>query len=266
MTIPFEIREVLEKRFEPGECSIHPYHKWTYVEGHRVIHRLNDAFEGGWSHTIINRWREGDTLMVTVRVTADMFWMNEHGMREETTVSHEGFGSADVKFRKCKARTCDICPTNPNHMGPVDIGGDWKAAATDGLKKASTHFGVALHLYDGADAIHHDTREAHHRRKGERMTPNFNTSIGGGPTPQRQPALPAQSPPQQQQAPQQQAAGDIPQCEKCGSDVWNNREKCAGGWRGPVFKCKDRACDWVKWKEKTEAPPAQPNPLDEIPF
>ena len=257
--IPCEIREVLEKRFEAGECSIHPYHKWTYVEGHRVIQRLNDAFEAGWSHRVTERWREGDTLCVVVRFSANTAWQNEHGFREETTVEHDGIGCADVKYRKCKKRTCEECATNPNHAGAVDIGSDWKSAATDGLKKAATHLVVALHLYNSEDPIHFDTREDHHRRKGERMTPNFNTGIQGGggwvdPAADRTKRVEA-------------VATVVDKCGKCGGGVWDHREKSATGWRGPVFKCKDKACDWVQWKNSSPKPvisPIAPAPAEPV--
>jgi hypothetical protein len=47
-------------------------------------------------------------------------------------------------------------------------------------------------------------------------------------------------------------------CPECGSPVWDNVEKRAGGWRGPAFKCKgkdrsDPGCGWVAW-EAADAP------------
>ncbi len=41
------------------------------------------------------------------------------------------------------------------------------------------------------------------------------------------------------------------ECGACGSEnLYDNREKVAGGWRGPLWKCKD--CDWVKWPPKNQ--------------
>lgn len=51
-------------------------------------------------------------------------------------------------------------------------------------------------------------------------------------------------------------------CGKCGGETWNNTEKVKGGWNGPVFKCKDKSCDWVMWPpkgEKKSAPQKQTN-------
>lgn len=48
-------------------------------------------------------------------------------------------------------------------------------------------------------------------------------------------------------------------CPKCQSDCWDNREKVAGGWKGPLRKCKDTNCGWVEWppREKPSAPAAK---------
>ena len=45
-------------------------------------------------------------------------------------------------------------------------------------------------------------------------------------------------------------------CPKCGSECWDNAQKVATGWRGPLWKCKNQSCDWVQWppKEKSAAP------------
>lgn len=46
-------------------------------------------------------------------------------------------------------------------------------------------------------------------------------------------------------------------CPKCEtSEVWENDEKVAQGWKGPLRKCKDQECGWIQWppKEKKAAP------------
>ena len=48
------------------------------------------------------------------------------------------------------------------------------------------------------------------------------------------------------------------ECPTCGGELYDNREKVAGGWKGPVFKCRDAACGWVKWPPKgAKAAPAR---------
>jgi hypothetical protein len=39
-------------------------------------------------------------------------------------------------------------------------------------------------------------------------------------------------------------------CPKCEGATYDNTEKVATGWRGPLFKCKDESCGWVKWPPK----------------
>jgi len=80
--------------------------------------------------------------------------------------------------------------------------------------------------------------------------------------------------------------GDAPACPACGSDLWDNREKRAGGWRGPAWKCKGRDCTghqgepWLQWESKPipglvdpshgELPPVQDGPPphddEDLPF
>lgn len=52
------------------------------------------------------------------------------------------------------------------------------------------------------------------------------------------------------------------QCEKCGSDVWDNTQKnqqrVANGQKPfPQFKCRDQSCGWVKWPPKNQGGGAQ---------
>lgn len=42
-------------------------------------------------------------------------------------------------------------------------------------------------------------------------------------------------------------------CPNCSSEVYDNRQKVAVGWKGPLFKCKDKECGWVKWPPKGQA-------------
>lgn len=39
-------------------------------------------------------------------------------------------------------------------------------------------------------------------------------------------------------------------CPQCGGDTYDNRQKVQGGWKGPLYKCKDAECGWVKWAPK----------------
>lgn len=42
------------------------------------------------------------------------------------------------------------------------------------------------------------------------------------------------------------------ECPQCGGDIWDNTAKVDDGWRGPLYKCKDDDCGWVKWPKKQQ--------------
>ncbi len=93
-----------------------------------------------------------------------------------------------------------------------------------------------------------------------------------------------QRPPPQRQQPQRQQRQDnrgqgnphenqwrnnqgaAPSCPACGSQLWDNCAKRAGGWNGPAWKCKDRNCTgnegepWLQWDARPT--PGQPTPQD----
>lgn len=110
----------------------------VYVEAANVIRRLNEAFgQGGWRHEIV-----GDPIFfppanvappqqVIVRIKLSVtYYVNPIGL---VTVNHEQFGCCFLKRGR-----------NDTYIDP---GGDMKAAATDGIKKCATYFGIALDLY-----------------------------------------------------------------------------------------------------------------------
>jgi hypothetical protein len=43
------------------------------------------------------------------------------------------------------------------------------------------------------------------------------------------------------------------ECPNCGGACYDNREKIAGGWKGPVYKCKDQECGWKQWPPKGQS-------------
>ena len=49
-------------------------------------------------------------------------------------------------------------------------------------------------------------------------------------------------------------------CPTCGGETYDNRQKVAGGWKGPVFKCKDKGCGWVQWPPKEKGQQQQSGP------
>lgn len=98
-----------------------------YVEGHTVIARLNEAFDGVWDFVIksfeVSEAR--DEVIVVGRLVAG-------------GVTKMQFGASSITRSKADNQ-------------PISIADDLKAAATDALKKCATLFGVGLHLYRDKD-------------------------------------------------------------------------------------------------------------------
>jgi hypothetical protein len=86
-----------------------------------VIRRLNAAFDGEWSFEIIEHQQLCDEVVALGKLTVQGISKTQFGSHQITRTKKDGT--------------------------VMNIGYDMKAAASDSLKKCSTHFGVALHLY-----------------------------------------------------------------------------------------------------------------------
>lgn len=98
-----------------------------YVEGHAVIRRLNDAFDAQWSFEVLEHKILEEEVVVLGKLTTD-------------GISKMQFGRSRITRSR-------------DDNSVISLGDDLKAAATDALKKASTHFGVGLHLYEEKNSL-----------------------------------------------------------------------------------------------------------------
>lgn len=121
-------RQILERSFLSAEIRQREGSNGTpfdYVEGHTVLARLNEAFDGIWSFEVrsfeINESR--DEVMVLGILTAGGVVKMQFGR------------SAITRGEQSKM--------------PISVADDLKAATTDAIKKCATLFGVGLHLYAG---------------------------------------------------------------------------------------------------------------------
>ena len=116
-------RALLEKPFEPAQIRQRKGRNGVldYVEGHNVIHRLNEALDGAWSFEITHHEVREDEVLVLGRLSAESITKMQFGVSQVTR--EKGSGAL------------------------VSLGDDLKAAATDALKKCATFLGVGLHLY-----------------------------------------------------------------------------------------------------------------------
>jgi len=128
-------RELLEKPFDPGQIKQREgsFGKMLeYIEAHAIIQRLNDAFEAEWSFKILKHEILKETYKVVV-----------FGELRSCDVIKTQFGSSRI--------------TRNRETGEViNLSDDFKAAATDSLKKCATLLGVGLSLYNGEKPERHN--------------------------------------------------------------------------------------------------------------
>jgi Rad52/22 family double-strand break repair protein len=139
-------RELLEKPFEPAQIKQRQGRngRLDYVEGHSIVHRLNEALDGAWSFEITQHEVREDEVWVLGKLTAEGITKMQFGVSQ---VTRERNGGA-----------------------LVSLGDDLKAAATDSLKKCATFLGVGLHLY--ADKPLNGRGAAAHANGGPPRTPS----------------------------------------------------------------------------------------------
>ena len=131
-------RELLEKPFAADQIKRRDGNfgkVLDYVEGHAVIQRLNDAFDGNWSFEILEHevLKDLGQVIVLGKLTAE-------------NVVKTQFGSSEI--------------TRAEETGEiVSLADDLKAAATDAIKKAATLLGVALYLYNGNGSGHEQGKQ-----------------------------------------------------------------------------------------------------------
>jgi len=150
----------------------------AYVPSTHFITRLNDCFGFLWSFDSKEPLKEGDQIVargsLTVHIpllkkkTVKTFMENGKEVREESQefeildVRKEQFGSSEVKkYSKTEISKDKQGNTQKDDKGNaiikhragdvIDLGDDYKAAATDSLKKCATHFGIYLDVYRSSD-------------------------------------------------------------------------------------------------------------------
>jgi len=118
-------RQLLEKPFDPAQIKQRKGRNGMldYVEGHSVIQRLNDAFEGAWSFEVLDHkiFEDRDEILVLGKLSAE-------------GVVKMQFGTTQITRERDSKEIVCLCD-------------DLKAAATDALKKCATFLGAGLHLY-----------------------------------------------------------------------------------------------------------------------
>ena len=141
-------RELLESKFAPEQIKQRSGNfgkTLDYIEGHSVIQRLNDAFDGCWSFEIVSHEILAEEVLVKGQLSAD-------------GITKSQFGSSMI--------------TRTKETGAiVNLADDLKSAATDALKKCSTMLGVGLYLYGDKPEKQGRRNNVHRLEPGRRSTP-----------------------------------------------------------------------------------------------
>ena len=114
-------RPFTDIKTRPGRSG----HAMSYIEGHSVVHRLNEALVGDWSFKVLeHQVLENEVVVLGELRTGDL--------------AKQAFGGSEV--------------TRTREGKVISLADDLKSAATDSLKKAATLLGVGLHLYRPEEA------------------------------------------------------------------------------------------------------------------
>ena len=115
---------ISEIKKRPGKGNTTLY----YVTGSWMKKKLNYTFGFMWDFNIVDKGRDGDFIWVQGKLTI------KHPNTLAVLVTKEQFGGAEVKYRR-------------DTKQPLDLGNDYKAAATDALKKCAADLGIASDVY-----------------------------------------------------------------------------------------------------------------------
>jgi len=122
--------ELIEKEFEQDKIKTRKGKSGamlSYVETPEYIRRLNQVFDYNWSFEIVDDRIEGDFVIVKGKLTAEGITKMQYGTSQVTKSKDDG--------------------------ELIAIGDDFKAAASDCLKKCASLFGIGLHLYNSTPEV-----------------------------------------------------------------------------------------------------------------
>jgi len=107
---------------------------FSYVTGGYIKKCLNLMFGWNWNFEITDKWETGGHVIVEGKLTC---------VSGDKTIIKTQFGSKMIEYPP-------TTESNPKPH-PIDIGFDYKAAATDCLKKCASEFGIAADIYNAED-------------------------------------------------------------------------------------------------------------------
>ena len=109
-----------------------------YVETGYMIDRLNKIFNYMWSFEIKEKTQNQSLTQVQVLGRLTGYIVIPGAQPIVQPIVKEQYGSAEIKKYSSTSQTAG---------SPIDIGDDYKAAASDALKKCASMLGIAADLY-----------------------------------------------------------------------------------------------------------------------
>ena len=168
MALSQQARDVITRRLPPEKIKQRPGGggmTFDYITPDVVIDILNEAFDHQWDSRVFDSKREESTVIVGIELTV----RSEDG----TPVVKQQYGSCEI-------------------TRGLGVGEAFKGAASDGLKKAATLFGVALELYQDEPASTPSTPRKPASPPAPRAAPPKPTTPGAArPAPPKPAAPPA---------------------------------------------------------------------------
>ena len=122
--------------------------QWTYIKSSYVRKVLDSVFGFNWSFDVETGLAEAFEVAkltgvivvkctLTARVKSDGQWVD---------LKKTQFGRAEVKWKKGYGPD-----DNVDVPKPLDVGNDFKAATSDGLKKCASLFGIGADVYEAGE-------------------------------------------------------------------------------------------------------------------
>jgi hypothetical protein len=126
---------------------------WTYVSGGYIRKVLNLMFGWDWDFEVLSEIERGNQVIVKGKLTCRV---------NGRAIVKTQFGCKEIMYKR-------------GTQDPLNLGNDYKAAATDALKKCAADIGIASDIY-GKDEFREisvnteSAEETHNAKEKERVT------------------------------------------------------------------------------------------------
>ena len=125
---------ILERQGRGGQT-------WKFVTGAYIKKSLNFIFGFNWDFEVTEEWEKHGQIIVKGRLTGRITDPDTGEVKH--TLTKTDFGRADIKYKTDFVGGKKV-PTDK----PLDVGNDYKAAATDALKRCANQLGIASDVYN----------------------------------------------------------------------------------------------------------------------